>query len=37
MQKSDIPFLTATELSRLIKAKEVSPVETVEAYLERIN
>ena len=37
MNRSDLPFLTATELSRLIKAREVSPVEVTEAYLERID
>ena len=37
MKKSDIPFLSATELSRLIKGKEVSPVEATDAYLERID
>ncbi len=37
MDKADIPFLSASELSRLIQAKEVSPVEAVEAYLERID
>ena len=37
MKKSDIPFLSATELSQLIKSKEVSPVEAVEGYLERIS
>ncbi len=36
MNKSDIPFLSASELSRLIAGKEVSPVEAAEAYLERI-
>ena len=36
MDKVDIPFLSATELSRLIERKEVSPVEATEAYLERI-
>jgi aspartyl-tRNA(Asn)/glutamyl-tRNA(Gln) amidotransferase subunit A len=36
MNKSDIPFLSASELSRLMAAKEVSPVEAAEAYLERI-
>ena len=36
MEKSDIPFLTATQLSRLIGSREVSPVEATEAYLERI-
>ena len=37
MDKADIPFLTATELSRIIKKREASPVEVVEAYLERID
>ena len=37
MEKADIPFLSATELSQLIEKKEVSPVEAVEAYLERID
>ncbi|MDP6227983.1 MAG: amidase family protein, partial [Dehalococcoidia bacterium] len=37
MEKAQIPFLSATELAALIKAREVSPVEVVEAYLDRIN
>ena len=37
MDKADIPFLSATELSRLIETRAVSPVEAVEAYLERID
>ena len=37
MNKSDIPFLSTTELSRLIESKEISPVEATEAYLERID
>jgi aspartyl-tRNA(Asn)/glutamyl-tRNA(Gln) amidotransferase subunit A len=37
MNKTDIPFLSATELSRLIESKEVSPLEATEAYLERID
>ena len=37
MDKVDIPFLSATELSRLIESKEVSPVEATEAYLDRID
>ena len=37
MDKSDIPFLPAAELSRLIEAKEVSPVEATEAYIDRID
>ena len=36
MDKPDIPFLSATELSQLIKKKEVPPVEATEAYLDRI-
>ena len=36
MNKSEIPFLTATELSGKIQSREVSPVEVTEAYLERI-
>ena len=37
MDKGDIPFLSASELSGLIEKREVSPVEAVEAYLERID
>ena len=37
MEKAEIPFLTAAELSRLIAGKEVSPVEATEAYLDRID
>ena len=36
LDKQDIPFLPATELSGLIKSRTVSPVEAVESYLERI-
>ena len=36
MNKQEIPFISATELAGLIKAKEVSPVEAAEAYLDRI-
>ena len=36
MNKADIPFLSATALSALIERREVSSVEAVEAYLERI-
>ena len=36
MEKSQIPFLSATELSGLIRAGDVSPVEATEAYLDRI-
>ena len=37
MNDSDLPFLSATELSGLIKRKEVSPVEATQAYLDRID
>ena len=36
MDKQDIPFLSASELSQLIRRKELSPVEVAEAYLNRI-
>ena len=36
MNKSELPFLSASELSDLMASKEVSPVEATEAYLERI-
>ena len=37
VQRSELPFLTVAELGRLIHAREVSPVEAAEAYLERID
>ena len=37
MDKQDIPFLTTAELSELIRAREVSPVEATSAYLDRID
>ena len=37
MDKAQIPFLSASDLSRLIEKKEVSPVEATEAYLDRID
>ena len=37
MDRPDIPFLSAAQLSELIASREVSPVEAVEAYLERID
>ena len=37
MNQSEIPFLTVGELSRLIEAKELSPVEVTQAYLRRID
>ena len=36
VQRGDIPFLSVAELGRRIRAREVSPVEATEAYLERI-
>tara|TARA_Y100000588_G_scaffold77243_1_gene80504 strand:- start:6175 stop:7608 length:1434 start_codon:yes stop_codon:yes gene_type:complete len=36
MDANEIALLSATELGAAIKAKQVSPVEAVEAYLERI-
>ena len=36
MDISRLPFLTTTELSQLIKEKQVSPVEATQAYLDRI-
>ncbi len=37
MDRIDIPYMSATELSKLIEKKEVSPVEVAEAYLDRID
>ena len=37
MDKADIPFLSVVQLSELIKDRSVSPVEAVEAYLDRID
>jgi len=36
MDKKDLPFLTVGHLARLIGSSEISPVEVVEAYLDRI-
>ncbi len=36
MNPSDIPFLSATELAAAIRAREISAVEAVDAYLDRI-
>jgi aspartyl-tRNA(Asn)/glutamyl-tRNA(Gln) amidotransferase subunit A len=36
MNKADLVFASAAELSPLIKKREVSPVELVEAFLDRI-
>ena len=37
MDKATIPFLPASQLSQLIQDSAVSPVEAVEAYLDRID
>ena len=37
MKKTDIPFLSASELASNIESRAISPVEAVEAYLERIS
>ena len=36
MDRSDIAFLSAAELASAIESKDVSPVDAVEAYLDRI-
>ena len=36
MNSNELPFLSATDLAELVKAREVSPVEATEAYLDRI-
>ena len=36
MSNQDMPFWSAAETSRAIKAKQVSPTEVVESYLDRI-
>ena len=37
MDRSDLPTKSASELASLIENKQVSPVEVVEAYLQRID
>ena len=37
MDREDIPFLYAAQLSQLIERKELSPVEVTEAFLARID
>ena len=37
MNATELPFLSAGDLSRLIESKDVSPVEVTEAYLDRID
>ena len=36
MQRNELPFLSATELSDLFRTRQASPVEATEAYLDRI-
>ena len=36
MHSAEIPHLSVTELAALIETKQVSPLEAVEAYLDRI-
>ena len=36
MNPNDIPYLSATQLGECIQAKEITPLEAVDAYLERI-
>ena len=36
MNRAEIPYLSTTELAACIETKQVSPVEAVEAYLDRI-
>ena len=36
MERSEIPFLSVAELGQRMQAGEISPVEAVDAYLERI-
>ena len=36
MDSQEIPFLSASDLGRLIESGEVSPVQATEAYLRRI-
>ena len=35
MNKSELPFLSAGDLSRLVQSKQISPVKTTGAYLDR--
>jgi aspartyl-tRNA(Asn)/glutamyl-tRNA(Gln) amidotransferase subunit A len=36
MNRTELPFRTVSELSRLIRARTVSPIEVTEAYLDRV-
>ena len=37
MDSTEIAFLSATDTARAIKTKEISPIDAVQAYLERID
>ncbi len=37
MDKAEIPYLSVAQLGGLIESREVSPVEVVESYLDRID
>ena len=37
MKKGDLPFLSISELSHYIQRKDVSPVDVIEAHLDRID
>ncbi|MCE2403862.1 MAG: aspartyl/glutamyl-tRNA amidotransferase subunit A [Dehalococcoidia bacterium] len=37
MERADIPFLSATQLSQAIRDRDVSPIEALESYLDRID
>ena len=37
MHQAQIPFLSASDIYRMLEKKEVSPVEATEAYLDRID
>ena len=37
MDSTALPFLTVAELAQLIQQREVSPVDVVQAYLDRID
>ena len=37
MNSTEIAFLSATETARAVKAKELSPTDAAQAYLERID
>ena len=37
MATNDIPFMSASELAESIRRRQISPVEAVDAYLDRID